>query len=177
VTANAGELQQALRRVEELLRALEACPDAAAREAARELVRALLNLHTAGLARALELAGARSVARFAADPLVSGLLLLHALHPLPAAERVRRALEQARPRFDEYGGDVELIDATDDRVRLRLRGAPAAGVMLRALAAELVVEVAPDAALEFAEAREPAAPGRVPLPVVAGPAPRRGSGP
>jgi hypothetical protein len=164
--------------VEDLLRVLEACPDAAARAAARELVRALLNLHTAGLAQALELAGADAVARFAADPLVSGLLLLHGLHPLPAEERVRRALEQARQRFRAHGGDVELLDATDDRVRLRLRGDPAAGVMLRALAAELVVEAAPDAALEFAERWEPAATGRVSLPVVSvTSAPRHGSAP
>jgi hypothetical protein len=173
VNANTGDLQQRLQRVEELLRVLEACPDAE-RESARELVRALLNLHTAGLARVLDLAGADVVARFAADPLVSGLLLLHGLHPLPADERVRRALEAARPRFRAHGGDVELVGASDEVVRLRLRGDPAASVMLRALAGEFVVEVAPDATLEFEEEWTRSANGRVPLPLVSGPAPRHG---
>lgn len=168
-----ANLQQRLRRVEELLRVLEACPDAA-RDAARELVRALLNLHTAALAQVLELSDADVIARFAADPLVSGLLLLHGLHPLPADERVRRALKSARPRFHARGGDVELVEATDEVVRLRLRGDPAAGVMLRALAGEFVVEVAPDATLEFEEVWEPSANGRVPLPLVSVTAPRHG---
>jgi hypothetical protein len=177
VNPEGADLQQSLRRVEELLRVLEACSDEPAREAARELVRALLNLHTAGLAKALELSGADVVTRFAADPLVSGLLLLHGLHPLPADERVRRALEQARPQFRAHGGDVELVEATDEVVRLRLLGELAASVMLRALAAELVVEVAPDAALEF-EVWERSANGRVPLPLVSvATAPRHGGGP
>jgi hypothetical protein len=175
---NAGELQQGLRHVEELLRALESCTDGAAREQARELVRALLNLHTAGLSQVLELAGAEGGARFADDPLVSGLLLLHGLHPLPPDERVRRVLEQAGPRFHAHGGEVELLSATDEVVRLRLRGEPGSALMLRALAAELVVEAVPDAALEFEEAWDVSSTGRVPLPVVAVPAvPRRGDAP
>jgi hypothetical protein len=178
VTASAADLQQGLRRVEELLRALEGCPDAATRESARELVRALLNLHTAGLAKLLELAGSDVVARVAGDPLVSGLLLLHGLHPVPAAERVNRVLEQARPRFRAHGGEVELLEATEEVARFRLHSEPAAGVMLRALVAELVVEAVPDAAIEFEEAYSPSANGRVPLPVVGvyGP-PRHGGAP
>ena len=176
MTANPGDLQQGLRRVEDLLRGLEGCADPVARESARELVRALLNLHTAGLAQAMELAGADVVARLAADPLVSGLLLLHGLHPLSANERVRRALGPARPRFHAHGGDVEVVEATDDAVRLRLRGDPAAGVILRALAAELVVEAVPDAAVEFEEAWAPAANGRVPLPLLSAHAPHRRGG-
>jgi hypothetical protein len=176
VNPEGADLQQSLQRVEELLRLLDARPDAE-RETARELVRALLNLHTAGLAKVLALSDAAVVARFAADPLVSGLLLLHGLHPLPADERVRRAIEAARPQFHAHGGDVELVEATDEVVRLRLHGDPASRVMLRALAAELVVEVTPDAALEF-EVWERSANGRVPLPLVSvALAPRHGGGP
>ena len=51
MNADGDDLQQRLRRVEELLRALESCADPALRTVARELVRALLNLHTAGLAQ------------------------------------------------------------------------------------------------------------------------------
>lgn len=170
-----GDLQQRLRRVESLLASLEGCSDAPMREAARELVRALLNLHTAGLARLVELAGPVAAEQWAGDPLVGGLLLLHGLHPVPAVERVRRALAQARPRFHAHGGEVELVEASDEAVRLRLRGDPSAGVMLRALAAELVVEVVPDAAVEFEEAWDHSA-GRLSLPLLSGGAAHRRGG-
>jgi hypothetical protein len=165
--SEAADLQQQLRRVEVLLRSLEACADAAAREAARELVRVLLNLHTAALAKLLELAGPGAAERWAADPLVGGLLLLHGLHPVPAEERVRSVLERERARFRALGGDVELLGATEEVVRLRLRGDPASGPALRSLAEGLLVEAAPDAAVEFAEAWDGGASGRVALPVVA----------
>lgn len=170
---NPGDLQSGLRRVEELLHLFDRCADSE-RAAARELVRALLNLHTAGIAKLLELSGPDAVARGVDDPLVSGLLLLHGLHPLSAEARVRRALEQARPRFHAHGGDVELLSATDEVVRLRLHGE--ASERLHALAEACVVEAAPDAVLAFEEAGAPAN-GRVSLPLVSVAASRRGGTP
>lgn len=173
-----GSLHQSLQRVEHLLHSLDGIADAPTRLAARELVRALLNLHTAGIAKLLELSVPEAFTRFAADPLVSGLLLLHGLHPHSAEQRVRGALEHARPRFHAHGGDVELLSATDELVRLRVRGEPAAGAMLRALAEEFTIEVAPDAALEFVEAWEPISYSRIPLPLVSATTPpRRGGAP
>jgi Fe-S cluster biogenesis protein NfuA len=170
VNGEGGDFRQHYGRVEALVRALEELPDTAAREAARELTRVLFALHAAGLRRVLELAGEDAVARFADDPAVGGLLLLHGLHPQPADVRVARALDRARPHFHSIGGDVELVSATDESVRLRLRGNPAADRTLRALASELVIEAVPDVAvIEFEEAwdRDPA--GRVPLPLAAAP--------
>jgi hypothetical protein len=164
-----GDFRQQYGRVEALVRALEELPDTAAREAARELTRALFALHAAGLGRVLELAGDDAVARLVDDPTVSGLLLLHGLHPHPPDVRVASALERVRSQFHSIGGDVELVSATEERVRLRLRGNPAAHRTLRALAGEQVIEAAPDVAvIEFEEAwdRDPA--GRVPLPLAAG---------
>jgi hypothetical protein len=164
------DFRDRLGRVEALVRALEAGPDRAAREAARELARALLDLHAAGLRRILELAAQSGglIDQLADDALVSSVLLLHGLHPLPAAERVVRALDQARPRFHVLGGDAELIEATDEAVRLRLRGDPDAGPALRVVAAEVLLEVLPDAALEYEEAWDRPASGRVPLPLAGG---------
>src|SRR6185436_4355638 len=118
------DFRERLNRVEALVGALESCPDPAAREAARQLVRTLLDLHAAGLGRMLDIAGRESalVGRLADDPLVSSLLLLHGLHPRPAAERVERALDRARPRLGSLGGEVELVAASEAAVRLRLRG-------------------------------------------------------
>src|SRR5207302_8925882 len=54
--ANDRDIGGPMRRIEALVRSMEACADVAAREAARELVRTVLDLHAAGLARLLELA-------------------------------------------------------------------------------------------------------------------------
>jgi Fe-S cluster biogenesis protein NfuA len=169
VNGEGGNFRDRLGRVEALIRALEELPDTAAREAARSLTRALLDLHAAGLHRVFELAGPDAVARFAGDPQVGGLLLLHGLHPLPPAERVSRALDLARPHFHSLGGDVELVSATEEVVRLRLRGSPTADRTLRAMAGELVIEAVPDvAAVEFEEAWDRPQSDRVPLPLLTG---------
>jgi Fe-S cluster biogenesis protein NfuA len=157
-----AEFRERLNRVESLVGALEGCADPAAREAARDLVRTLLNLHAAGLGRILDVAGRESalVDRLANDALVSSLLLLHGLHPHPAAERVDRA----RPRLRSMGGEVELVDATEDTVRLRVHGESSPA--LRTVLEEVVTEAAPDAVVEVEVA--PAQPGRVALPLVVG---------
>jgi Fe-S cluster biogenesis protein NfuA len=167
-----ADFREQLGRVERLIRSLEECPDPTARESARELVRALLELHAAGLAKMLALAGDDPTDRFAADPLVSGLLLLHGLHPRAAAERVKRALERSRPGFHALGGDAELLSATDEVVRLRLRGDPGCGPLLRSAVEEAVIEAVPDVtAVEFEEAWDHPLAGRMPLPL-AGPSRR-----
>ena len=162
------EFQERLRRVETLVAALESCPDAAAREASRELVRTLLDLHAAGLARLLELAmrpgesGETAAEHFARDGLVGSLLLLHGLHPVPIAERVARALNRlARAQ------DVELLEATEQMIRVRLRGDASAGAALRRAVEEAVLEAAPDvSAVVLEEAWDRSSGGRVALPVL-----------
>ena len=58
------------------------------------------------------------------DDLVSGLLIVHDLHPLSTAERVRMALEGVRPYPGLHDGGVELLDVEPSGVvRLRLTGA------------------------------------------------------
>ncbi len=82
----------------------------------------------------------------AGDELVSGLLLVHGLHPYGVTERVERALEGVRPYLGSHGGDVELLDvSTDGVVRLRLLGScdgcPSSSVTLK-LAVEGAIEAA-----------------------------------
>ena len=45
------------------------------------------------------------MAKLAADPLVESLLLLHDLHPVPVADRVRRAIEAVMPQLGEQRFD------------------------------------------------------------------------
>ena len=164
--SGAAEFRQRLGRVESLVMALEDLPDTAAREAARGLVRALLDLHALGVRRVLELSGEVAVNRFVDDPLVSSLLLLHELHPLSAMERLNRALEPMQPWFHTIGGGVKVVRATEDEVHLCLCGDAAAGPALRARAMELVIEFVPDVAtVEIEEAWDA---GRVALPLLTG---------
>src|SRR6516225_8015160 len=87
-----------IRRIDELVRRIEQIPDREVRETATELIQSILTLHGAGLDRILELSAAAGepgcalIRRFANDPLVSNLLVLHDLHPEDLETRVRQAL-------------------------------------------------------------------------------------
>jgi Fe-S cluster biogenesis protein NfuA len=135
-----------LERIESLLQKVESCPDPAMREAARDLVRELLDFHREGLARLADRAGAE----LAADPKVAPLLLLHGLHPDALGTRVERALEKVRPYLASHGGSVELVGIEEGRVRLKLQGScdgcPSSSATIRGAIEEAVVAAAPDAA-------------------------------
>jgi Fe-S cluster biogenesis protein NfuA/nitrite reductase/ring-hydroxylating ferredoxin subunit len=115
-------------RVSELVARVEALDDAAARETAHELLDALLELYGDGLERIVHAldeagpAGAEVKEALAADGVVSSLLLIHGLYPVPLAERVQEALERVRPYMESHGGGVELLSLEDDVARLRLHG-------------------------------------------------------
>ncbi|MEP6599690.1 MAG: NifU family protein [Actinomycetota bacterium] len=124
----AAQLQTSSERIEALLTA-SASGGVVARERAEELVRVVVDLYGAGLERLLELlhdAGRldeQALEALASDELVSGLLLVHGLHPHDMSTRVARALDSVRPYLGSHGGDVELVEITDDGVvRLRLTG-------------------------------------------------------
>jgi Fe-S cluster biogenesis protein NfuA/nitrite reductase/ring-hydroxylating ferredoxin subunit len=138
-------------RIETLLNA-SSVHGAAARERAEELVRALTSLYGEGLARMLRILGSAGVLEqplwdeLVADDVVAGLLLIHGLHPHDVQTRVESALESVRPYLATHGGDVELLEVTDDSVvSLRLLGhcdgCPSSSVTL-----ELAVESAVQAA-------------------------------
>jgi Fe-S cluster biogenesis protein NfuA len=86
-----------------------------------ELVQGLVELYGEGLARIVAHDPA-CVAGVARDEVVSYLLLLHGLHPVPVQERVLGALAEVRPYLEQHGGDVELLDVDRGVVRLRLQG-------------------------------------------------------
>lgn len=125
---------------------------AAGRERAEELVRLVADLYGAGLERLLTLfherghLDAATLDALAGDDLVASLLLVHGLHPYDVATRVQAALEDVRPYLGSHGGDVELLDITDEGVvHLRLLGScdgcPSSSVTLK-LAVEGAIESA-----------------------------------
>lgn len=144
-------MHAAAARIESLLEA-SAAGGPAARSRAEDLVACVSGLYGAGLDRVLHIlqgAGVLDAAvldALAADELVSGLLLVHDLHPYDVQTRVHRALDGVRPYLGSHGGDVELIGIDDDGVlTLRLLGScdgcPSSSVTL-----ELAVEGAVQAA-------------------------------
>jgi Fe-S cluster biogenesis protein NfuA len=116
------DAQKAGERVEALLAELgsQAGPQVAA--TAEELVSCLVELYGAGLAEIVKIigedaeAGPRLMARLTGDPLVESLLLLHDLHPLPVADRVRRAIEAVMPQLGAHAGRVDFEGVDDQGV-------------------------------------------------------------
>lgn len=134
-----------------------------------DAVQALLDLHGEVLERILELAGPGLTKTLAGDAAVSGLLLLHGLHPSGLDERVRDALESVRPYLGSHGGGVELLSTDDGVVRLRLEGScngcPSSTATLKYAIEHAILEAAPDVVrIDVDGVTPPAAqPGFVPL--------------
>ena len=164
------EFQKRVGRVEELIAALEDQPNPAVREQTRELIQTLLDLHASGLERILSAVhnsgapGAAVIDELGRDQLVSGVLLLHGLHPLDLETRVRNALESVSPRLGLHGGSVELVSVTDDgAVRIKLEGncngCPSSRITLHSTIEEELYNAAPDiTSLEVDGAHDPNAP-------------------
>jgi hypothetical protein len=114
-------------RVEQLLDGLAASDDPRARAQAEELVRQLVDLYGAGLARIVDIVlteaddSTRLAEQFAADELVASLLVLHGLHPHDIEDRVRAAIAGLGAKAD----GVRLVGVDSDGVahlRLQLTG-------------------------------------------------------
>jgi Fe-S cluster biogenesis protein NfuA/nitrite reductase/ring-hydroxylating ferredoxin subunit len=171
------EARDRIAKVEALLEAVESFADPGDRETATELVQALLDLYGEGLARLLRHTREQSPEShpeaLAGDELVSHLLLVHDLHPVPLETRVRGALEEVRPYLESHGGDVELRGVADGVVRLRLEGScsgcPASSATLKLAIEEAIRAAAPEVEAVEAEGvteRRPASsPKLIQLPV------------
>jgi Fe-S cluster biogenesis protein NfuA/nitrite reductase/ring-hydroxylating ferredoxin subunit len=156
-------------RVEGLLEALERLPDPVARETATEVAQALLDLYGEGLSRVVDVLAAHDedgtlAGELSDDELVSHLLLLHGLHPIPVEERVRGALEGVLPYLESHGGNVQLLGVEDGIVRLRLEGScsgcPSSSMTLKLAIEDAIFKAAPDVEEVSAEgAVEEAPPG------------------
>lgn len=148
-------------RIETLLEA-SSVGGAVARERAEQLVREVVELYGAGLARVVGLLDQATLERLVRDDLVASLLLVHGLHPHDVSTRVRAALDSVRPYLGSHGGDVDLVDIVDGVVRLELsgscRGCPSSSVTLELAVEDAVRAAAPEIeAIEVVAARTEAA--------------------
>jgi Fe-S cluster biogenesis protein NfuA len=158
-------------RVEALIAELRARAGPQAGDVAEELVGCLVELYGAGLTAIVGILGQRDrdagplLDALAADPLVESLLLVHDLHPLDTDARIRRALEQVRPRLGAHADGISYL-GVDDRgvVQLRLtasgHGCGAASTVRQTVEA-VVAEAAPETAGVAVE--EVSAPAELPL--------------
>ena len=114
-------------RIERLLEASSA-GGPVARERAEELVQLVVELYGAGLERLLEIAHETGrlddplLDALADDELVSGLLLVHGLHPYGVVDRVARALASVQPLLQAEGAAARLLDVADGVVTVALEG-------------------------------------------------------
>ena len=163
-------------RIQRLTAELERQPDPAFRRLAEDLAASVLELHGEGLERLLAALDDDARERLAEDGVVSSLLMIHGLHPVPVEKRVLRALDQVRPYMESHGGNVELLGVEDGVVRLRLVGSCdgcAASASTLELAVEKAIqEEAPDVLGMFVEGAAAAAPlpgvTGTPLPLATG---------
>jgi hypothetical protein len=125
----------AIEKIEELV---DAHPEAA------ELVQALTELYGTGLRRLVELSDAEVVNRWAGDPLVASLLVLHGLHPVGPETRLRKALQRLERRLESQR--VRLVEINDGVALIRIEqlgvGTPPAS--LRQMIEDTAMDAAPD---------------------------------
>jgi Fe-S cluster biogenesis protein NfuA len=153
---DAREFQSRLQRLDALLREVEESADPAVQARTREIVQAVLDLHGTGLERIIAHLdeagepGAGILDACARDDVVSGLLLLHGLHPMDLEARVLQALEQVRPALRSHGGNVELLGVRGDVVHLRLQGnchgCPSSAATMQMTIEEAIFARAPEVA-------------------------------
>lgn len=116
--------------IEPMLAELRDLVDPDAWERVEGVVGRLVRLYGAGLERALT--HARTAGAYAPmfdelvgeDAVLASLLVLHGLHPLPTAERIRRAVETVSDSLGLCEGDITILDVADNVVKLRAKKPP-----------------------------------------------------
>lgn len=110
----AAEVEQRLARLDGLLERIEAMPGGGG-QLARETVAALAGVYGESLRRVLSVAAPGAVDVLAADPLVGHLMVLHGLHPDPAAIEEAMAAQVAPP------GGPQAVHIPVSQVRRKVR--------------------------------------------------------
>jgi Fe-S cluster biogenesis protein NfuA/nitrite reductase/ring-hydroxylating ferredoxin subunit len=136
-------------RVEQLIADFAQARD---RARAEELVRLVVGLYGEGLERIASLLARRdpdALAELAGDELISGLLLVHGLHPQDVDSRIQQALDSVRPYLGSHAGGVEYLGVDADGVaHLRLagtcNGCPSSMVTVRTAIEGAIEKAAPE---------------------------------
>jgi Fe-S cluster biogenesis protein NfuA len=170
---NSNEFQEKTGEIDRLVQRVSAFADENARTTSLELLQSMMDLHGAAMSRIVELlsesgeAGRSALTKLGSDPLICGLLVLYGIHPVSLQQRVSRAVEGIRPKLQKHGGSVELIEVTEDAVRLNIQssghGCGSSPDGLKSIVEQAILEAAPDVISIHISGAEPETPGFVPL--------------
>ena len=126
------------------------------RAEAEELVRTVVSVYGEGLTRLLELLrehddGDNIIDALCRDELLTSLLIVHDLHPVPLETRIERALDGVRPYLRSHGGEVAVAGISDDGVvELRLSGTcdgcPSSSATMQLAVERAILAAAPEIA-------------------------------
>ena len=151
---NDKDFQAKVQRIGELVHDLENIADPESRASVKALVQLLLDLHSAGLERVMEVVaasgdtGQRTIDQLGGDPLVGSLLILYGLHPLDIDSRVAEAVDRIQPRIRKSGGELQLLGSQGGAVRLHLQitghACGSTANTLKSMVEEALYEAAPD---------------------------------
>ena len=143
--------QEWIDKIEELVCRAESFSDPKARAVAVDLLQAVLDFHSAGLNRLMEIvadsgvAGEAIIERIALDDLTSSMLLLHDLHPDDLETRINRAVLELQDVFASLGAKLSLVAIEPRTVRLRFDSARAwSGTPVRASVENAIFQAAPE---------------------------------
>jgi Fe-S cluster biogenesis protein NfuA len=152
----AADSREMGKRLQELIEQIQTQPNPAASSLLQECLQSLLAFYGEGLSRVLGQiqasgpAGKKILDRMLKDPAVSGLLLIHGLHPVPLETRLHGALEKVRPYMQSHGGNIELLRLENEVAQIRLQGTcktcPSSVVTLELAVRRAVEEACPDLA-------------------------------
>jgi len=150
------DVDATVQRIEELIEQLGGS-DPQSRDLAEEAIRLLMQLYGAGFTRIIEMLGSDAAERMAEDKLVSSLLILHGLHPVPVETRIAVALRRVERGMDGGHLSIAEISAAGVRVRADLNGGSTPPAALAAMIERAITDSAPDAgAVEIEGLPEPA---------------------
>ena len=144
------QVRRLVATAEQHLADIEALADPKARFTATQAVQLLLDLYGEGLARLVGLlqeAGADELLETCADDeLLSHLLLLHGLHPIPVTTRIERSLAAIGDTLQKQGAEVTFvgIEAGVAQFRLLGRASGCSVASLQQMVETAVLQAAPD---------------------------------
>jgi Thioredoxin-like proteins and domains len=166
-----AELNQQSQHIQELIEEIDSLASGDAKELMQECIREILNFYGHGLERILRIisngnnAAAKEIYNnLIDDSFLSGLLLIHDLHPLDLRTRLHLALEKVKPYMDSHGGSVEIVSLENGVAKLKLsgscKGCPSSSSTLELGIKQAIEEHCPDLVeLEVEGAAVPARPG------------------
>ncbi|MBG0795185.1 nitrogen fixation protein NifU [Methylocystis sp. H62] len=144
-------LEQSLARLEKLMATLESIADATGREAARELLALVLDLHARSLARVTTIIaasddGAAMLEKIVEDRDLRAILLLHGLHPHSVERRLQDVIARMQPQWRARGLHVSLMSASEAfaMVQLQRNGVAEPTDQLRLEIENALTDAAPD---------------------------------